>query len=194
MSAEIPYSNWRGFCKSCSNNFEFVIEEVEAPNINNIKLVNLESKHIAWRTDQNSEIYDKDMANGYINIQWGAVSFPRKKSLNDRRKHIEKMIESKHSRPIRIVITENYIWTDNIHSTLSWIKRLGESATIADIPHYIVDTRNYPKFKMSSVKNSLSKNQEDRYNACIDSLRLHIISQYRTGSLTLADLYNQLYD
>lgn len=63
------------------------------------------------------------------------------------------MEKNKYNHAIRIVICKynfsdkTIVWTDNLHSTIKYIRKLGKDACLKDIPFYVVNLTNlkYPK-------------------------------------------------
>lgn len=117
-------------------------------NILNMKLVNMYCKHMIL-----NNYINKSKANqlliasnkiGYKFCEWGTHDdFPS--DLSHHLSIITKMESDKYNHAVRVVICkykfcdEPIIWTDNLHSTVKYIREHGKNVKLKDIPFYIVD-------------------------------------------------------
>ena len=80
---------------------------------------------------------------------------------------ITKMETDNYNHPIRIVIckydfcNKPIIWTDNLHSTVKYIREYGKEAKLKDIPFYVVDLTDLKSPIIKGYKNSLRSDYSD---------------------------------
>lgn len=114
----------------------------------NIKLTELYCKHmIKNNSDKEAKSYQLLNASheiGYKWCEWGS----HEGFSNNLSHHIDiitKMEKNKYNHAIRIVICKynfsdkTIVWTDNLHSTIKYIRELGKDACLKDIPFYVVN-------------------------------------------------------
>ena len=142
---------------------EYIISNKD---ISNLKLSELECKHILLKTED-TKIF-VDLAEK-VDYKW--VVFGSHRGLDEKDRvqfeinRINEMIKSTTSRAVRIVRTSNdKYFADNTHWILAYLKRIGDNAKLSDIPFYLVDFC-HEKPIIVDVKNSVIKNHEDMKNA-----------------------------
>lgn len=116
----------------------------ELSSLLNIKLLDLECKHIPKLTDKNIKLFLDSKKVDYQYLVFG--SHREHTRLSDELNRIKNMSRSTCQRAVRIVLTNNNkIWSDNTHWTIAYILKFGKEATLNCIPFYIVDLRSdYP--------------------------------------------------
>lgn len=113
---------------------------IEIEELLNMKLIDLECKHIPLLNDENNKIYTNSEKIGYKYALFGShrVDYKLSNELN----RIENMSNSNCLRAVRVVLTnDGKIWSDNTHWTIAYIYKFGKESTLRDIPIYIVDLR-----------------------------------------------------
>ncbi len=191
------FSHNKGYCKECIPNIDtyLITHDLRRyERILKIKLKDLECKHIMYINNNNKDIYDTAIKAFYPNIQWG---FYREHSIAIENAIINKMITDNFKKSIRITITESYVWCDNTHTAISYIRRKGANICIKDVPFYIVDTRNYPlkPLTICSEKENLWFDQDCIIGAIQNSLRLKYFQEKNNGRLRhwkIEDLMKQI--
>lgn len=124
-------------------------ESIKLKNIFlNMKLVNMYCKHMILNESVNeSKANQLLVASNKIHYEfceWGTYdNFP-----SDLLHHlgiITKMETDKYDHAIRVVICKYkffdspIVWTDNLHSTVKYIRKYGKDVRLKDIPFYVVD-------------------------------------------------------
>ena len=119
-------------------------QATELSNLLNIKLINLECKHIPELTEKNIKLLIDSEKVNYQYLVFG--SHREHCRLSDELNRIENMSHSSCQRAVRIVLTnDNKVWCDNTHWTIAYIHKFGKETTLNCIPFYIVDLRfDYP--------------------------------------------------
>ena len=103
-------------------------------------LVNIESKHVAFRNDATNIFFTLSELVGYENTILGIHRTP---VIKNEYLRIKNMSESPCLRAVRFVITkDNHIWSDNTHWTLAYLYKYGTQKKVCDIPLYIIDFRS----------------------------------------------------
>lgn len=80
---------------------------------------------------------------------------------------ITKMERNEYNHAIRIVICKYdfsdkiIVWTDNLHSTIKYIREIGKDACLKDIPFYIVDLTDLINPKILSDNGILKSTTSD---------------------------------
>lgn len=119
---------------------------IEMSKLLNMKLVDLECKHIPLVNKENHEIYINSKGIGYNYLLFG--SHRENYNLSNELNRVKNMSNSSCLRAVRIVLTnDGKIWSDNTHWTIAYIYRFGKDSRLRDIPIYIVDLR----YKIPSV-------------------------------------------
>ena len=108
--------------------------------VEDFPLSDLQAKHIIIRNEETEPVYREAISAGHPYIMWGAT---RGGTVESERAIIDKMIADDFVRPIRITVTSEHIWSDNNHTTISYLLRGHKK--VSEVPHYIVDCRNYPQ-------------------------------------------------
>lgn len=103
------------------------------------KLMEVESKHVAFFNDQSKIFFELSEKVNYNNTILG---FHRHATIQNEYFRINNMSQSACLRAVRFVITKDgRIWSDNTHWTLAYVLKYGVDVTVLDIPMYIVDFR-----------------------------------------------------
>ena len=103
------------------------------------KLMEVESKHVAFFNDKTKIFFELSKKANYNNTILG---IHRNATIQNEYFRIKNMSESACFRAVRFVITrDERIWSDNTHWTLAYLLKYGMDITIISIPMYIVDFR-----------------------------------------------------
>lgn len=131
--------------------------------IKNTKLTDLRCKHVcSLESVQAQQVYKETLKTGY-DCRWGSVS-----GNTDCLHHMQNILRQErdnYNHTVRIVVTSDltnkkYIWTDNLHSTIKYIRQKGLKTKLIDIPFYVIDlTTN--KITVIDVNNSVRQSLED---------------------------------
>lgn len=158
-------------------------------NVEQMPLASLQAKHIIIHNQQTEAVYREAIAAGHTHIMWGTT---RGGTPETERAIIEKMIADDFQRPMRITITDRYVWSDNNHTAISHLLR-GKEKT-ADVPHYIVDCRGQIPVMAGTVKNILWDG-DAICDAIRRSYRLQLLENVggRKTSWTINDLKKQIH-
>ena len=157
-------------------------------DVEQMQLASLQAKHIIIRNQQTEAVYKEAIAAGHTHIMWGTT---RGGTPETERTIIGKMIADDFQKPIRITVTDYHVWSDNNHTTISYMLRGKER--IADVPHYIVDCRNRVPVMAGAAKDILWDS-----NAICDAVRRAYRLQIFDGNggrntpWTVEDLLSQL--
>lgn len=158
-------------------------------DIEELPLAFLQAKHIIIRNEQTESIYQDAVRAGHTNIIWGST---RGGTINSEKAIIEKMIADNFRKSVRITITDNYTWSDNNHTTISYIRRGFKK--VCEVPHYIIDCRSLP-VRIIGAKEDIIWDHESIQHAIRNSFRLEIFDCRggRKLSWTIENLMNQIY-
>lgn len=103
------------------------------------KLIEVESKHVAFFDDKTKIFFELSQKVNYNNTILG---IHLNATIQNEYFRINNMSRSACPRAVRFVITKDgRIWSDNTHWTLAYLLKHGMNITIMDIPMYIVDFR-----------------------------------------------------
>lgn len=148
-----------------------VLENTQFPDeLLNTKLVNLYCKHMI-RTNTNKEskanhLLAASHKAGYEYCEWGS----HEELPSDLLHHlniITKMEDDDYRHAVRIVICQYsfcerpIIWSDNLHSTVKYIREFGKEVCLQDIPFYVIDMTNLKRPIVKGYKYSLNPNITD---------------------------------
>lgn len=114
----------------------------------NIKLIKLYCKHMiknnSEKESKSNQLLNASRKVGYEWCEWGShEGLPS--DLSHHINIVTKMERNEYNHAIRIVICKYdfsdraIVWTDNLHSTIKYIREIGKDACLKDIPFYIVD-------------------------------------------------------
>ena len=127
-----------------------------------MKLIDMRCKHVLnidWK-EQLVLKYAKEC--GYEWCLWGSHD-GHTGDVDYHKNHIFKMQQEGFVRPLRIVIcsyphsNEKYIWVDNLHSCIHYIRQYGLDVKLKQVPFYIIDISEY-KDVVVSYNNSVIQN------------------------------------
>lgn len=115
----------------------------------NMKLIDMFCKHIIRNSQDNiktkaDKLYTESLKLGYNFCEWG-VHNGHPSDISFHTGIITKMEKDNYNHAVRIVICKYdfsdkiIVWTDNLHSTIKYIREIGKDACLKDIPFYIVD-------------------------------------------------------
>lgn len=108
-------------------------------NYLSIKLMEAESKHVAFFNDKTKIFFELSEKVNYNNTILG---IHRHATIQNEYFRINNMSKSACFRAVRFVITrDDRIWSDNTHWALAYLIKYGMDVTIMDIPMYIIDFR-----------------------------------------------------
>lgn len=179
---------------SMVKNMDFTHFEVTTCNkkylyVEDFPLRKLQAKHIIVRNDQTEMIYQEAIDAGHPNIMWGNL---RNGTIESEKAIIEKMITDNFQKSIRITITDDHVWSDNNHSTISYIRRGYER--VGDVPHYIIDCRVFP-CRLIGTKDNIIWDHDAIQTAIQRAYRLQLFEQCggRRTSWTIDELMKQTY-
>ena len=81
---------------------------------------------------------------------------------------IKCMEKDNYFHPIRIIVcsydfsdNEKYVWADNLHSVIRWMRHCGINIKLKDISHYIIDITDKQQITLMSSTNSIRNNISD---------------------------------
>ncbi len=131
--------------------------------IKNTKLTDLRCKHVcSLQSVQAQQVYKETLKTGY-DCRWGSVS-----GNTDGLHHLQNILRQErdnYNHTVRIVVTSDltnkkYIWTDNLHSTIKYIRQKGLKTKLTDLRCKHVDlTTN--KITVIDVNNSVRPSLKD---------------------------------
>lgn len=108
-------------------------------NFLSTKLMEVESKHVAFLDDKTKIFFELSEKVNYNNTILG---IHRNATIQNEYFRINNMSKSACPRAVRLVITrDGRIWSDNTHWTLAYLLKYEMNIVIKDIPMYIVDFR-----------------------------------------------------
>lgn len=113
-----------------------------------MKLTELYCKHMKKNNSdeksKSNKLLNASHNIGYEWCEWGShENFPS--NLSHHIDIITKMERNEYNHAIRIVICKYdfsddlIVWTDNLHSTIKYIRELGKDVCLKDVPFYVVD-------------------------------------------------------
>lgn len=136
----------------------------------NTKLINLYCKHmILTNLNKESKANHLLVAShkaGYEFCEWGS----HEELPSDLLHHlsiITKMEDDDYMHAVRIVICQYsfcerpVIWSDNLHSTVKYIREFGKDACLRDIPFYVIDLMHLDNPVVKGYRDSLNQNISD---------------------------------
>ncbi len=119
-----------------------------ANNILNMNLVDMYCKHMILNNSSNelkaNQLLSASNKIHYEFCEWGSHD-GRPSDLSHHLSIITKMETDKYNHAVRIVIckykfcNKSIVWTDNLHSTIKYIREYGKKVKLKDIPFYVVD-------------------------------------------------------
>lgn len=199
IDAETHKKN-KSYCNGCVNDVNQLTQitylSEEYRYLLDIKLTDLECKHVLFSDDRDTKRFIKRAEKAYYpNIVWG---YYRDKIATGKseRAILDKMKADNFMRPIRIVVTSNgMVWCDNTHTCISYIER--GYVTLKEIPFYvIVFTDNDTCAHVMDYQQSLSQNMDDINQAVQNAKRLEYFVRHNGRSQdyhwTVLNLYIQI--
>lgn len=134
-------------------------------DIQEMKISELECKHILFKNEDNKIFADLADKVGYKWVLFGSHRGLKEGRAEFEIARINDMAKSASSRAVRIVKTSNgKYFADNTHWILAYLKRFGGNLKLKDIPFYLVDfCQSIPI--IVDVNNSVIKKHEDILNA-----------------------------
>ncbi len=125
-----------------------ISDTADLSSISEMRLVDLYCKHMI-RVDYDKEskanrLLSVSRTIGYDYCEWGRHDYSRSNVFH----HlgiIEKMEKDRYNHAIRVVLCKYHfsdkviVWTDNLHSTVKYIREYGKEVKLKDIPFYVVD-------------------------------------------------------
>ena len=115
------------------------------------KLIDVESKHVAFLEQKNKIFFDLSEKVKYDNTVLG---IHRNATIQNEYFRIINMSKSICPRAVRFVITKDArIWSDNTHWTLAHLIKNGMDVIVGDIPMYVVDFRK--KYHVYMIKEGI---------------------------------------
>lgn len=140
------------------NNYKFTEQFL------NIKLTDLYCKHvIKHNLDDKSksvQLLNVSQKLGYKWCEWGSHE-GFSSDLSHHLSIITGMERDGYDHAIRIVICKyNFsnklvVWTDNLHSTIKYIREYGKNVRLKDIPFYVIDMTKLEQIRVLSYNKSL---------------------------------------
>lgn len=158
------------------------------PDIERMLLSDLQAKHIITLDERTKPICDEAIKAGHPDIMWGNK---RGGTIETENVIIQSMVNTNMRRPIRITITNNHVWSDNNHTTISYIKR--GMVRVCDVPHYIVDCRTEP-YVLAGTKENIVWDYDAIQTAIRHAYRMQLLEDGggRKTPWTIGDLLLQL--
>ncbi len=130
----------------------------------NTRLTDLRCKHVcSLESVQAQQVYTETLKTGY-DCRWGSVS-----GNTDCLHHLNNILRQErdnYNHALRIVITNDsttnkrYIWTDNLHSTIKYIREKGLKTKLIDVPFYVIDLTT-TMITVIDVNNSVRQSLKD---------------------------------
>lgn len=125
------------------HNFTYLLS-----NLLDMKLIDMYCKHMI-RNDLSNDSKANQLLSAsrevhYEYCEWGRHDYSRSNVLH----HlgiIDKMESDGYNHAIRVVICKyqfcdkTIVWTDNLHSTVKYIREKGKEVRLRDVPFYVVD-------------------------------------------------------
>lgn len=125
-----------------------ISDTADLSSISEMRLVDLYCKHmIRVDYDKNSKanrLLSASRAIGYDYCEWGSHDYSRSNVFH----HlgiIEKMEKDGYNHAIRVVVCKYsfsdkvVVWSDNLHSTVKYIREYGKEVRLKDVPFYVID-------------------------------------------------------
>lgn len=140
------------------------IQDINIPLLQ-MKLLDMRCKHVLRIGWKEQLVLQHSKECGYEWCLWGSHN-GHAGDIDYHKNHIYKMQKDNLNRPIRIVICsypfseKKYIWVDNFHSCIHYVRRYGFDVKLKDIPFYVVDISDY-KDILYSYKESVINNPVD---------------------------------
>jgi len=189
-------------------------------NIMKLKLMSLLSKHVFnLNSPKAFRLMSESIKTGYEYSLWGVV----KTHMQDFHYNMDiilKMEKENYCHPLRVVACRYafsdrvYLWCDNMHSAIMYIRKYGADVTLKDIPFYIVyvnegnvinicdckevvreDAVSLQGLSECSVKRFRRSDNIDLLNVgytvedfCKDNPEFLLYGRYNNGSIHLEDL------
>lgn len=144
-------------------NKQFVYTKKLSDLIINTKLTDLICKHVCSLESVKAQmVYKETLKTGY-DCRWGSVS--GNTNCFHHLNNILRQESDNYNHAVRVVITNDlskkeYIWTDNLHSTIKYIRQKGLNTKLIDIPFYVIDLTTI-KPTVIDVNNSVRQSVED---------------------------------
>ena len=125
-----------------------ISDTADLSSISEMRLVDLYCKHMV-RVDYDKEskanrLLSASRTIGYGYCEWGSHDYSRSNVFH----HlgiIEKMEKEGYNHAVRVVLCKYpfsdkvIVWTDNLHSTVKYIREYGKEVKLKDVPFYVVD-------------------------------------------------------
>lgn len=148
-----------------------VLEDTQFPDeFLNTKLINLYCKHMIHtnlnKDSKANRLLAASYKVGYEFCEWGS----HEELPSDLLHHlniITKMEDDDYRHAVRIVICQYcfcerpVIWSDNLHSTIKYIREFGKGACLRDIPFYVIDLTHLEDPVAKGYGDSLNHNISD---------------------------------
>ena len=145
----------------------YIISNVIQNDILDIKLKDLRCKHVFNEYSEKSKgVLNESNKIGYTCCKWGSHLGNVNNDYHIER--IRKMESENYEHPLRIVKCDYSfncdfpVWTDNLHSTIMYIRKYGNDVTLRDIGFYYIDLIDNIIY---SYKDSLILNKESLIGA-----------------------------
>lgn len=147
---------------------EYTIKREVPSNILNLHLTELLCKHI-FDTDKSikaKKLLEESEKLSYKWCQWNVYA-GQPKNFDYDMGRILKMEEDNYNHAIRVVVCKylfsekQYIWSDNLHTTIMYLRKYGLEAQLKDVPFYVVDLTEFSQPVLYSQKGYLRENPKD---------------------------------
>jgi hypothetical protein len=125
-----------------------ISDTYDLSSISEMRLVDLYCKHmIRVDYDKNSKanrLLSASRAIGYDYCEWGSHDYSRS-NVPHHLGIIEKMEKDGYNHAIRVVVCKYsfsdkvVVWSDNLHSTVKYIREYGKGVRLKDVPFYVID-------------------------------------------------------
>lgn len=164
-------------------NIEYTINN-SVPNVFlEMYLKDLLCKHVFEinNSEKATKLLEESGKLGYKWCQWNVYA-GKPKCFEYDMGRILKMEEYEYNHSLRIVVCqypfskEKYIWTDNLHSTIRYIRKYGFGVKLKKIPFYVVDLTDFSKPTIYARKGHLRENKNDITGAVISAKARHNFS------------------
>lgn len=155
---------------------EYTIKREVPSNILNLHLTELLCKHIF---DKDKSIKAKKLLEeseklSYKWCQWNVYA-EKPKDFDYDMGRILKMEEDNYNHAIRVVVCKytfsekQYIWSDNLHTTIMYLRKYGLEVQLKDVPFYVVDLTDFSQPVLYSQKGYLRGNPKDITGAIVSA-------------------------
>ncbi len=146
-----------------------ILFDTDQNDLLDMQLQKMYCKHVLKLGEREKHILEISNELGYSWCLWG-TNEGHGGDLNHHLGIIHGMERDNYNHAIRIVVcryafsNEKFVWVDNLHSCIRYIRKFGLTVTLKEVPFYVVDISENPN-KIISYKGSLRNKETDIFNA-----------------------------